>query len=117
MQLSWTRCQGNVWCKLNFVNLYHEHFNDMHGVYIIWHGGATPEVVYVGKGNIKERLAKHRIDSEIQQYEHLDLYVTWATVHERYQDGVEAYLANTWCPKVGPNHPQAVPIAVNSPWQ
>lgn len=88
----------------------------MHGVYIIWHGGAKPWAVYVGQGNIKDRIAKHRKNPEIQQYAYLDLYVTWATVHEYYRDGVEAYLADTWKPKVGKRHSQADPIAVNSPW-
>ena len=116
MQLNWTRCKGDVWCKLNSVNLDHEHFDDMHGVYIIWHGGTNPAVVYLGQGNIKERLAAHRIDPKIQKYEYLGLYVTWATVHEYYCDGVESHLAGTLRPIVGLNHPQVTPIAVNSPW-
>ena len=118
MQLNWIKCQGSVWCKLNSVNLDHEHFNNMRGVYIIWHGGTDPKVVYVGQGNIKERLEKHQSDSRIQGYDNLDLYVTWAAVLEEHRDGVESYLANTWNPIVGVDHPQtSPPIAVNSPWQ
>ncbi len=116
MQLNWTKCQGNVWCKLNSVNLEHEHFNNMHGVYIIWHGGTNPAVVYVGQGNIKDRIIEHRKDSAIQEYDYLDLYITWATVHVHYRNGVETYLADTWKPKVGVLHPKVSPIAVNSPW-
>lgn len=116
MQLNWIRCQSNVWCKLNSVNLDHEHFKNMHGVYIIWHGGTTPAVVYIGQGDIKDRIAKHRKNPEVQQYANLDLYVTWATVHEASRNGVEVYLANTWKPKVGARHPIAPPIVVNSPW-
>ena len=37
----------------------------------------------------------------IQQYDHLDLYVTWAKVQEHFRDGVAAYLADTWKPIVG----------------
>ena len=116
MQLNWTRCQGDVWCKLNSVNLDHEHFNNRNGVYIIWHGGSTPAVVYVGQGNIKERITVHRKDQSIQHYEHLGLYVTWATVSKEHRDGVESYLADTWEPRVGIRHPHARPIGVNSPW-
>ena len=116
MQLNWTRCQGDVWCKLNSVNLDHDHFNDRHGVYMIWHGGTDPAVVYVGRGNIGKRIADHRRDTGIQKYEPLGLYVTWATVIERDQKGVEAYLASQWSPKVGERHPQVPPIKVNSPW-
>lgn len=117
LRLKWTQCVGNFWCKLNFVNLDHEHFdNEPRGVYIIWHGGPNPAVVYIGQGNIKERIAEHRKNPEIQQYEYLDLYVTWAVVHEYDRDGVEAYLADVWKPIVGTHHPQAPPIEVNPPW-
>lgn len=116
MQLNWMRCHGDVWCKLNAVNLDHEHFNNRHGVYIIWHGGDEPWVVYISQGNIKKRIEVHRKDPEIQKFEYLGLYVTWATVPEENRKGVEAYLAHKWEPKVGTNHPQAPLIEVNSPW-
>ncbi len=115
LHLNWTRCEGNVWCTLNSVNLEHKHFNNMQGVYIIWHGGTKPWAVYIGQGDIKERIAAHRKDLGIQKYEHMGLYVTWATVQEDFRDGVEAYLADIWTPKVG-NHPQVPRIEVNSPW-
>ena len=80
MQLQWTKCQGEIWCKLNTVNLSHAHFNDKDGVYIIWHGGPNAATVYVGQGNIRDRLTQHRNNSLIQQYDKLGLYVTWASV-------------------------------------
>ena len=117
MKLNWTKCQGGVWCKLNFVNLNHEHFNNKRGICIIWHGGTGPKVVYVGQGDIRERLTKHRSNPDIQKYEPLDLYVTWATVPESNLNGVEAYLAKIWAPKVGMSHPIDHPVQVNSPWE
>ena len=116
MNLNWIKCQGNVWCKLYSVNLDHDHFNGKNGVYIIWHGGTEPKVVYVGQGNIRNRLNERRSDPRIQQYKYLDLYVTWATVYSQDCDGVEAYLADHWSPKVGERHPDARHIHVNSPW-
>lgn len=116
MRLKWIKCQSDVWCKLNFVNLNHDHFNNRRGIYIIWHGGSEPAVVYVGQGNIKDRIVQHRDNQQIQRYAHLDLYVTWATVSAEYRDGVERYLADNWDPKVGAAHPIADPIEVNSPW-
>lgn len=116
MRLNWMKCQGNVWCKLNFVNLDHSHFDNKSGIYIIWHGGKGAAVVYVGHGNIRDRLSEHRKDPEIQQYDALELYVTWAAVPSDERDGVEAYLADAWSPKVGARHPEAIPIEVNSPW-
>lgn len=116
MYLIWTKCQAEIWCKLNNVNLEHSHFNDCQGVYIIWHGGRKPAVVYVGQGDIKARIQDHRCDPAIQQFELLTLYVTWADVPDSSWDGVEAFLAKRWTPKVGTNHPSADPIEVNSPW-
>ncbi len=120
MGLNWKRCYGDVWCMLNAVNLDHEYFNkDISGVYIIWHGGTSsikPKVVYVGQGNIKDRIMKHRGDPDIQNYEPLGLYVTWARVPKKYQKRVEAYLADRWDPIVGEHYTEALPIEVNSPW-
>ena len=117
LSLNWIKCQGDVWCNFNAVNLDHIHFNDTEGVYIIWHGGANPKVVYVGKGNIRDRIKYHRERSDIQQFSYLNLFVTWAKVKPEYQDGVEAYLANNWKPPiVGDRHPDTDPIFVNSPW-
>lgn len=116
MQLTWIKCQGDVWCKLTTVNLNHTHFNNMHGVYIIWHGGANAATVYVGQGYVKERLAEHRTHLAIKFYENLGLYVTWAAVPQQYRDGVEVYLAQSLRPKVGKDYPNAVPIGVNLPW-
>ncbi len=114
--LNWMKCLGNVWCKLSAVNLDHRHFNDLTGVYIVWHAGPNPHVVYIGHGIIRDRLLKHRTDERIQQYADLDLFVTWARVDEPDHEGVEAYLAEKWQPKVGERHPQSSPIQTNSPW-
>jgi len=116
MQLMWIKCQGDVWCRLDTVNLEHQHFNNLHGVYIIWHSGANAATVYVGQGNIKERLLNHRTTPDIQQYNSFGLYVTWADVPQALLNGVEAYLAEKLRPKIGINYPKAVPIEVNFPW-
>ena len=116
MVLSWVKCVSSVWCKLSAVNLDHEHFVDMAGVYVIWHGGDNPSVVYVGQGVIEDRLRSHRTDERIQEYANLDLYVTWARVEPANRDGVERYLRDKWKPKVGDRFPDANPIEVNSPW-
>lgn len=116
MELNWIKCQGDVWCKLNMVNLEHEHFQGMEGVYMIWHGGSTPRVVYVGQGNIRDRLRSHRSDVSIQQYEGFDIFATWASVPQHHRNGVEAHLASVWSPLEGTTHPNVPPIQVNSPW-
>ena len=122
IQLNWVRGQDDTWYKLDSVDLAHEYFNNMQGVYIIWVGGEEPQVVvYVGQGNIKERLTEHRKNPEIFLYGDIlgtDLYVTWATVARQDRDAIEAYLADKWDPKVGERHPQTIPhLEVNSPWE
>ena len=116
MELNWIKCKGGVWGPLNTVSLSHSHFDSMDGVYIIWHGGSAPKTVRVGQGNIRERLQAHRIDSEVQVYAHLGLYVTWASVPKNSRDGVEAYLAQKLKPIVGERFPDVAHISVNLPW-
>jgi len=116
MQLQWKKCQGNVWCSLNILNLDTSHFDNMEGVYIIWYEGDDPATVRVGQGFIRDRLKAHRNDPQIKAYAHLSLYVTWASVAQAYRDGVEAFLAQRLNPKVGERFPDRTPIEVNLPW-
>ena len=116
MEVNWIKCEGNKWCSLNTVNLDHPHFNNMDGVYIIWHGGTNPATVRIGQGVMKDRLLAHRNDKQIQNYQNLGLYVTWAAVSKQSQDGVEAYLAQQLKPKVGERYPNVTLVCVNLPW-
>lgn len=116
MQLNWTRCEGQVWCPFITVNLAHQHFTGREGVYVIWHGGTDPRTVYVGQGNIRERLTSHRDDPNILQYARRGLFVTWAEVDVRYRSGIERYLADRLMPLHGVQHPQVPPVVVNFPW-
>lgn len=116
MRLKWMKCRAGDWCTLNHVDLDNEHFHDLHGVYIIWHGGANPAVVYVGQGYISARLRAHRSDPSIQRFAKHGLYVSWSPVHPDTRDGVEAYLAYKWNPRIGRQYPSTTPVEVNAPW-
>ena len=117
MNLDWIKCEGNKWCPFLTLNLDHAHFTNLSGVYVIWHGGANPETVYVGKGQIARRIRFHRNSDEILKFSHLGLFVTWAQVLSSHQEGVERFLAESLNPKVGEHHPRiAPPISVNFPW-
>ncbi|MCK4252459.1 hypothetical protein KAX97_13505 [candidate division WOR-3 bacterium] len=115
MIVQWNKCQGGGWCNLLTVDLEHEHFNSMEGVYIIWYGGDNPATVRVGQGFIRDRLASHREDLDILTYKQFGLYVTWAQVAANQRDGVERYLAERFNPKVGSRFPEVDPIEVNLP--
>jgi hypothetical protein len=116
MILQWTKCVGEIWCSLGTVNLGHAHFENLQGVYVIWHGGQASRTVYVGQGTIKERLLSHRTDPRFAPYAPFGLFVTWAAVDAFSRDGVEIYLASTLAPIVGDRHAAATPIPVNLPW-
>ena len=116
MRVIWNKCgDDGHWCSLENLNL--DGITDVGGVYIIWLEGDPGRVVRVGQGNFKERFSKHRSDGEILAYRaYGKLRVTWTSVPSRQRDGVERYLAETWRPLVGETFPDALPIAVNSPW-
>ena len=116
MDVYWNKCQGNNWCDLLTLNLSHEHFNNMEGVYIIWHGGQNSATIRVGQGFIRDRLSVHRTEPEILKYKPYGLFVTWVRVSANQRDGVERYLAERLNPKVGSRFPDADPIVVNLPW-
>ena len=116
MDLHWVKCEGDKWCPFLTVNLAHQHFNGLRGVYIIWHGGQTPWTVYVGQGEIAERLAAHRLDPDILQYSGSGLFVTWAEVDVLSRDGVELFLGQQLRPRAAARFPQAMSIPVNLPW-
>jgi hypothetical protein len=116
MPLNWNKCQGDVWCPLGTVNLAHPHFNQMDGVYVIWHGGPNAATVYVGKGNVRDRLTYHRTNRQVQAYSQFGLFVTWAAVPASQRDGVEAFLAQRLHPLVVEGYPQVAPFEVNLPW-
>lgn len=115
MQVNWIKCNSSKnWCP--FVNVNLDGITTQ-GVYIIWHSGNPGKIVYIGQGDIAARLKAHRNRTDITKYARSgDLYVTWASVPAAQRDGVERYLANKWNPLIGDAHPDAVPIAVNSPW-
>jgi hypothetical protein len=115
MNLKWIKCgDDDHWCSFSDVNLDKVTAG---GVYIIWHEGNPGRVVRIGQGDIKDRLGRHRKDSQITAYGALGkLRVTWASVPSSQRDGVETYLADQWNPLIGEAFPDALPIAVNSPW-
>ena len=117
MDLKWMKCRAGLPCLLHEIDLDHEHFRGLGGVYVIWHGGDNPAVVYVGQGIVADRLREHRKDPRIQQFAKKRLYVSWTGVPSESRDGVEVYLAYQWNPRVASNRPTTRGIAVNSPWE
>ncbi len=118
MKLNWIKCGDNpsMWCDFLNVNLAHDHFKNLQGVYVIWHGGQNPWTVKLGQGEISKRLLDHRADREILAFREYGLMVSWAQSDSIYRDGAEAYLANILNPKVGERFPDRSFVQVNLPW-
>lgn len=117
MSVRWIKCTGDVWCKLETVNLDHQHFNDLGGVYIVWHGGPKPATVRVGAGVIRDCLLAERRNTRTQHFAEFGLYVTWASVDEVTRSAVRSYLTQRLTPLV-PDEGAGVadPRSVNLPW-
>ena len=124
-QLNWyLKDNNNHYYELNRIDLSHTNYDEFKGVYIIlyfsyWYITAsnTLTIVYVGQGNIRERIAAHRLDSRIQNYSNYTLYVTWAQVYlEPDRLGIEKYLHDKFNPLEGEPPPGVNPIRANTPW-
>lgn len=113
LQLKWIRCSTGKWCGFDQLDLDSV---DTVGVYVIWHEAETGRWVYVGQGDVADRLSAHRRNPAITRFrDHGRLYVSWAEVDPRRMDGVERFLAEKLNPIAGEAWPDVPPIVVNVP--
>lgn len=123
LQLRWLQRKtphpttGSRWCEFQLLDA--SSLGEIRGVYIIWKAkvGSDYRAVYVGQGDIADRLSVHQNRSDINAHQsgEYTLYVTCARVPEPQIDGVERYLADTLDPLIGEKHPDVDPIRVNLP--
>ena len=119
LNVDWKFSKGRKWCRLYRLNL--DKVGSVTGVYIIWYFNSEnqnrPITIYVGQGNIVDRLKSHREDSDIQLLKDngFDLNVSWCAVPKRHRDGVENYLGELLSPVVGERYPNVSPTAINLP--
>jgi two-component system cell cycle response regulator len=116
--IEWEKCKRGTWCNLSELDLDHEHFNDMEGVYVLWQGEENPVALRVGHGLIKECLAKEQNDEDLLAYLQNGIYVTWAKVDRRFSGGIVRYIKDILQPELDSSPPDAEPIKINipSPW-
>jgi DNA-binding response OmpR family regulator len=115
--IQWEKCKRGAWCILSELDLDHEHFKDMEGVYVIWQGEENPVALRAGQGFIRECLVRDRNDKDLLAYrEQHELYVTWAKVNPRFRDGVFRYVSEALKPELENSYPDVSPIGVNLPW-
>ena len=114
MKIQWAKYLDRFWYLFLGNDLPD---SDVEGVYVISYYKAKEFVtVRVGKGDIKDRLSKHRINPKILYYKkHGTLHVTWAAVANEHQEGVERFLGDTLKPLIACRFPDVPPIPVNLP--
>lgn len=114
LQLDWFKYADGSWCRLDVVEL--EPLPG-YGVFVIWKNGSGANVsgvLYVGRGALRDGLAKCRRDAV---FHHPDgLYVTWAAVSDlRLIDEIGAYLYQRLHPTWGDVVLSSSPLPVNLP--
>ena len=68
MEINWCKCMLESNCRLNLINLNSEHFDNLIGVYVIWSGDDTSNVVSVGQGNLRDKLVEMKLDKKVLEY-------------------------------------------------
>lgn len=116
--IEWETCKRGTWCNLSELDLGHEHFEDMEGVYVIWQGEENPVALRVSHGLIRECLAREQNDKDVLGYLKDEIYVTWGKVDRKFCGGIVRYIANILRPALDSSSPDVEPIEVNipSPW-
>ena len=79
---------------------FHDQAGDTAGVYVI--ACKRGEILYIGQGQIADRLANHR-----KSLRHIEWRATWAEVPKPERVGVESYLAEVLRPKRSWHFPTA----------
>lgn len=117
--LSWyVTDNNNYYFSLN-IDLDQRHFDGLVGLYAIYYKTKNDftQYVYIGQGNIKDRLTAHRLDQTIQMYgRQNNLCITWAKddSSKEIREGKEQYLHDKLNPLY--SRPQNVqPIQVKLP--
>ena len=113
MVVDWVKCDGGVFCGLETVDLSAVAAT---GVYVIWHN-PSGRVIYVGEGQIADRLRYHRSDPRILGHRGSgQLLVTWAAVKDdETRWGVERYLGELLSPLVSSQFRQVPKVQVDLP--
>ena len=94
MSVKWAKYKKQGWCRLNTLNL---ELVKSSGIYIIWKPQSRNNVIRIGQGQISNELQHLRNNPDIVRFGS-DLLVTWASVPEKYRDGVERYLYEQYSP-------------------
>ena len=113
LTLDWHKRVDGSWCPFDDVELARLRG---YGVFVLWKNGGAAKVsavLYVGRGSLRDELARCRRDSLFHNGG--GLYVTWSTVDSHLLDPVAAYLYQQLRPIWGEVVPFVPPMVVNVP--
>jgi hypothetical protein len=127
--LHWQKCiKNSLWCQCNekllndgrLESRLGDHSVGISGVYVLWTGIDNRTVLKVGSGIIKDKLAAHLRNPEIQAYKPTRLYATWASTVSvnglgDVQKRIEKLLGIVFKPKLVERLPDVDPIFANLP--
>ncbi|MBU1565367.1 MAG: hypothetical protein KJ630_07045 [Proteobacteria bacterium] len=95
---------GQEFYNLNDYDKYKDELSGKEGVYVIWEQSENYlNVIYVGQGNLSERIALHINRKEINK--HNDVKISWLLLPAEDHDNAEAFLARKLKPEIGDRHP------------
>ena len=116
LEVKWERTDQCYWHELMKLDFSEPSYNRLRGIFIIWHGGSEPRVIYIGQGNIAKVLEKLRLRREIENFESLGLYVTWAKFKPEQMNGVHRFLNDKLRPMLSMSKIEEHQIYVNLPF-
>ena len=110
--LNWIKDSEGKSYTLDKITPPNRYFNKLKpGVYLIWN--QSGQAIYVGQGNIGDRLSVHR---QTYQYQRHQLWVSWAEVdNSGRRNGIEVYLHEHLDPRDSTCNLTDLPIPVNLP--
>ena len=112
LKLNWIKCQGDVWCSFQNLNIDHEFFDHFNGVYIIWE---DQKVIKIAGGNIRTCIKEDRNSPDLVVH-YPKAKVTYAKVSESDRQGVISFLSNQFKVTQPSTIPASEQIEVNFPW-
>ena len=115
MLLSWKKSASDYnWHILSRLNL--GNFNDK-GIYVIKTGLAFEYTVYVGQGDVSQRLSAHLREFSVTKHASVtgNLWVAWTPVRAYFRNGIERYLHDQLNPRESSCWTNDPSIQVNLP--
>ncbi len=116
LEVKWERTDQCYWHELMKIDFSDSLYNRLHGVFIIWHGGSNPRVLYIGQGHIAKELEKLKSKREIKKFELLGLFVTWAKFKPEHMNGIHRFLNDKLRPTLSMCKIEDHQIYVNLPF-